>query len=147
MMHQIGFLLISCLTPAAEPRCDLFGDPLPLGALARLGTIRLRTTQMFDHVALSHDGKMLVTSDYGSVCLWDVATRRLIHRFQDSNSELSPDFVAFANEGRQVVQISGSAVRYWTWQRLNCCANLSFHSIIRISECRAVLESAWTKSR
>jgi WD40 repeat protein len=56
---------------------DLYGDPLPPGAVARLGTIRLR--HFGAAVAFSKDGKHLISCDrYGEVHVWDTATGRLL---------------------------------------------------------------------
>jgi RNA polymerase sigma factor (sigma-70 family) len=44
---------------AAVPRKDLHGDPLPSGALARLGTVRQRAAN--SHLAVTADGKEVVT--------------------------------------------------------------------------------------
>ncbi|MCH7729507.1 MAG: hypothetical protein IH991_23980 [Planctomycetes bacterium] len=41
-------------------RMDLFGDPLPAGAIARFGTIRLKHKDV-ECVAFSPDGEMLAT--------------------------------------------------------------------------------------
>jgi RNA polymerase sigma factor (sigma-70 family) len=58
---------------------DRFGDPLPAGALARLGTVQLRhNSSNILSVAFSRDGKSLVAADSDCVCTWDPATGRLI---------------------------------------------------------------------
>jgi WD40 repeat protein len=60
-------------TPA---RADLYGDPLPPGALARLGTAQLRHEGA--DIAFSADGKTLFSADpHATVCSWDVTTGRL----------------------------------------------------------------------
>jgi RNA polymerase sigma factor (sigma-70 family) len=45
-------------SPAVAARKDLHGDPLPPGALARLGTVRLRAPD--SHLAVTADGKEIV---------------------------------------------------------------------------------------
>ncbi len=59
---------------------DRQGDPLPEGALARLGTTRLRHPDGLRGVAFSTDGKVLVSSDRGgTVRLWEVPSGKLLH--------------------------------------------------------------------
>jgi WD40 repeat protein len=76
-------LLIASLatapTAAAEPRLDLHGDPLPEGAIARLGTLRLRHP-LADHISYTPDGRELITSgDDGMVRVWEAASGKLLH--------------------------------------------------------------------
>jgi WD40 repeat protein len=65
-------------TSGQEPKTDQFGDPLPHGAIARFGTVRLRSHHDIDNVALSHDGKLLVTWDnHSPLQVWDGITGQL----------------------------------------------------------------------
>src|SRR5262245_18622242 len=56
-------------------RNDLYGDPLPPGARARLGTIRLRHPGYVTAVALSRDRKMIASAAGGqTIFLWDASS-------------------------------------------------------------------------
>src|ERR1051326_3983564 len=62
----------------AAPRTDRHGDPLPDGAIARLGTERRRHGHCF---AFSPDGKILATARERTVWLWDMSTHKEICQF------------------------------------------------------------------
>jgi RNA polymerase sigma factor (sigma-70 family) len=91
---------------------DLHGDPLPAGALARLGTVRFRHGSPVCFAAFSPDGKLLATGGPDSVDngirLCDPATGQTIRRLCGPRDE-SVWCIAFAREGRTL--ISGGA----TW--------------------------------
>jgi WD40 repeat protein len=61
-------------TQPAAPRLDRHGDPLPAGALHRLGRAeRLRQHGTVASIALSPDGKVLASAgSQGIVCLWQL---------------------------------------------------------------------------
>jgi WD40 repeat protein len=65
------------IPPSGEvARTDYYGDPLPAGALVRLGTVQLRHTS--GQLAFSADGKTLISAgwDY-AVRFWDVRAGKL----------------------------------------------------------------------
>jgi WD40 repeat protein len=99
-------LMTSKAHAAQEIQTDLYGDPLPLGAVARLGTLRDNIGEMSGDIVLSPDGKTITaTSAYLSIPLrlWDVETGRAIRHLK----ELEPPAtyahvrrVAFSADGK-----------------------------------------------
>lgn len=99
-----------------EQKLDSYGDPLPRGAVARLGTTRLRQGHSVSALAFSPDGKMLAAiSPYGPARLWDTSTGRELRSLPESAGE--DTVVAFSRDG--LLLATGStgnataAVRVW----------------------------------
>jgi WD40 repeat protein len=131
-MLRHAFLVLSPLLAAAVAAYaqgpshdkDLHGDPLPPGALARLGTVRLRHDTTIVFAAFLPDGKSVVSvSSDGVACAWEVPSGKQIRRFEAypaseqvgaspsgiSGVTLSPDgkhLTAFCNDG---------FLRVWDW--------------------------------
>jgi WD40 repeat protein len=98
--------LIALTAPAAflgqESKVDCYGDPLPDGAIARLGTVRLRHSDLVILTAFLRDNKALLTvAADGTVCQWDVATSKELSRFK-----------AIAVESGETPNLFGSPVTY-----------------------------------
>src|SRR5208283_2189590 len=64
------------LLSQAAPRTDLLGDPLPVGAVARLGSVRGKAGNTVASFAVSPDGKFFAGggADRKTVCLWDAVS-------------------------------------------------------------------------
>jgi RNA polymerase sigma factor (sigma-70 family) len=69
-------------TLVEKPLVDLFGDPLPRGAIARLGTVRFRKALkngVSGGVSFMPDGRTIAVADGGNaVLLWDRATGKIL---------------------------------------------------------------------
>src|SRR5688572_30257381 len=77
----LGLLVL--LGTGFAPAADRHGDPLPAGAVARLGTARFRpglTGGRGVRAAVSPDSKVLATGEPAAVRFWDLATGTLIRR-------------------------------------------------------------------
>jgi WD40 repeat protein len=90
--------------PAAGPasRNDRHGDPLPPGALVRLGTIRYRQETPIEQIVYSPDGRFAASDgDDADVRIWDGRDGRLLRRIEVGPAEIralafSPDSRALA---------------------------------------------------
>jgi RNA polymerase sigma factor (sigma-70 family) len=57
-----------------EPRTDRFGDPLPDGAVSRLGTVRFNHGNRVIAFHITPDARTIISVGTGSICLWDATT-------------------------------------------------------------------------
>src|SRR5260221_12266317 len=66
--------------PLSRTQTDSAGDPLPAGAIARLGVTRFRHGGWNAGMTISPDSTTVVsTSETGNVRFWDIATGKLLH--------------------------------------------------------------------
>jgi WD40 repeat protein len=80
-------------------RKDLFGDPLPAGAVARLGSVRLRHENNIQSLAFSPDGKQLITGSYTrTLCFWDAASGKELRRLTIGSTGITS--AQFSGDGK-----------------------------------------------
>jgi RNA polymerase sigma factor (sigma-70 family) len=97
---------------AAAPPTTPQGDPLPDGAIARLGTLRLRGVR--GCMAFSPDGKLLATTGGSAgerIILWDRAMGREVRRF---GPHATIQTLAFSPDGLCLIS-SGNELRCRVW--------------------------------
>src|SRR5262245_66096694 len=65
------------------PAKDVHGDPLPPGAVARLGTLRFRHSGTILFAAFLPGGKSVSSvSNDGVICVWEFPSGKAIRRFE-----------------------------------------------------------------
>jgi RNA polymerase sigma factor (sigma-70 family) len=95
----------------AELRRDLSGDPLPPGALARLGTLRFRAPDEINELAFAPDGKSIVVSSRAGLFLFEAASGKRIKRLPTPESMWGPeDRLAFSPDGKRLAARGITAV-------------------------------------
>jgi RNA polymerase sigma factor (sigma-70 family) len=104
--------------PRAEKRqrVDAYGDPLPDGALARLGTVRLRQGGWIHSLSLSADGKLLASGGAdNAVRLWQLPEGKEIRCLQGmylgfgTAAALAPDGKTVATGGADLIYLWDTA--------------------------------------
>ena len=111
----IGILVVVLREPGSsnnlerplQDRKDLYEDALPTGAIARMGTLRLRRGAW--DLAFSPDGQTLA-SVAGDVLLWDVATGKEIRSISTAGADYS---VQYSPDGRALATAGSGGVRTW----------------------------------
>jgi WD40 repeat protein len=99
------------LAAAPLTRTDRYGDPLPPGAIARLGTMRFRCGYWGRSFAFSPDGKWLaMQTPVGTVYLCDGASGKPVHRLQDGGEFV---FLDFSPDGRSLAVVTGTDISMW----------------------------------
>jgi RNA polymerase sigma factor (sigma-70 family) len=117
--------------PTRPPRADRTAtdapaDPLPPGAIARMGSLRLRHTGGVETLAFGLGGDVLVSAHYPAAHVWDTRTGRLLQtlgrRYDDDTTETVVGAVGMSADGRTLtVQASrmldkrSSASRSFVW--------------------------------
>ena len=93
------------------PRVDLLGDPLPPGAIARLGSVRLRQSGGVKQLVFAADGKTLFAASDFSGRVWDLRTGRERSRVPLAVSTYHR--VALSADGRLAVATPEKPIRFW----------------------------------
>jgi RNA polymerase sigma factor (sigma-70 family) len=68
-----------------QARLDRLGDPLPPGAVLRLGTTRWRQASGVAGIAFAKDGQLVATAGNHTLHLWEMATGREARRLEAIN--------------------------------------------------------------
>ena len=99
-----------------QTRHDQYGDPLPVGALARMGTVRLRHVENHAALALSPDGKILASGGERAIRLWELTSGKLLRVVPNPsrpNESGDPNWAADAVEVKALGYFSDG--RLWSF--------------------------------
>jgi RNA polymerase sigma factor (sigma-70 family) len=103
---------------ATRPRDrDAFGDPLPEGAVARLGTVRFNHGSGLRNLLFTPDGKTVVSVGDGTFRLWDAATGRELGHFSASDGSWWDAQAVLTAGGKELLTLTqdtqADTVRVW----------------------------------
>lgn len=138
MKRILLLLLVGLLLPApvfSQAR-DAQGDPLPPGAIARLGTTRLFHPLFVSGAAVAPDGNLAAVVTGGEVYLWHLPTGKLVRRLQPDKEHVRA--LAFAPDGKMLALAGNDGVlRLWNVERGIMAQRLKGHD-------RAILAVAYS---
>jgi WD40 repeat protein len=110
-------LASSAAADAIKPsRTDQLGDPLPPGAVARIGSLRLYQEGRVGRLAFAADGKTLASwhgGEGGTLCVWDAANGKEVRRVRLPAGRLFD--LALLPGGRSVAVLGGGGREVFLW--------------------------------
>lgn len=122
--------LVLVLTTAAHAdpptRTDYYGDPLPPGVLARMGSVQLRHYNA--RIAFAADGKTLLSAS-GTVRFWDMASGR---QLRQTRLRLSKDYSQNANGWILELAPDGKLAAVWFGGEVHLCDTVTGAEVRRL---------------
>jgi WD40 repeat protein len=107
-------------TTKQPPPKDLYGDPLPLGAIARLGTVQLRHAGVSPGripLAFSRDSKTLISASDGDrkIRVFDAATGKLtaVRSLEPVAERYWPHLVLSSDGSTLAAQVAAQGIYVW----------------------------------
>ncbi len=117
---------------AAKDGVDRYGDPLPPGAVARLGTVRYRFGGQ--GAAFLPDGRTVVSvRDGNAILLWDARTGRLLRRIDTGGFTPSWNGFGLSRDGKRLL-LSGSVRDDQSWRSAAAVFDLTDGKLLRTFE-------------
>jgi WD40 repeat protein len=96
-----------------KQRTDLDGEPLPDGAIARFGSVRLRHAGLSDHVCLA-DGKTVLTAGSDRVLRFhDLATGRQVRAVELKGKAGPGRLITLSPDGKTLAAMDKGKIVFW----------------------------------
>lgn len=113
LLAHVAVVSSAAAQPAKTQRLDFNGDPLPQGAVARLGTVRFQPSEYHCGVALSPDGTIVATATRGNkegtrIGFMDIATGKSLRKLDLAG--IAGEQMQFTPNGKSLVFTGWSAV-------------------------------------
>jgi WD40 repeat protein len=100
-------------TAKVEARLDLYGDPLPPGAIARIGSIRLRHAALSDIIYLP-DGKTILSAGGDRILrYWDIATGKPVRTTYLQGTSGPGTCITLSPDGKTLVAQENQNLVFW----------------------------------
>jgi hypothetical protein len=112
-----ALLAPACALVAQPPKTDQYGDPLPTGAIARLGTTRWRVGQETQFVGFPDDHTLVTVSFKYVVQVWERDTGRELRRHDLRTTSVGistkppRDEIDLTRIGYDIISLSGDGKR------------------------------------
>ncbi len=102
--------------PEPRPAVDAHGDPLPDGAIARVGTLRFNHGDGLNALFFSPDGKTILSTGNGGIRFWDADNGKERDRIHSPKTSFQDQTVLLAN-GKILISLNegwpGDVVLRW----------------------------------
>ncbi len=103
---------------ATRQRNDVYGDPLPPGALVRLGSMRFRHGTQAHSVACSPDGQLIASGGFQTLRLWEAQTGKPLATLRKQGAHVfsvvfSPDGTRLLSVGSEPGDIPKGTICIW----------------------------------
>src|SRR5262249_47026855 len=99
---------------ANQPRFDYYGEALPQGAIARMGTMRVKDYRLGfgPATAFSPDGKILATGGLEHIRLWEFPSGKVLRELRDGDRTKTYCSLAFLTNS-QLASIGSNWLCVW----------------------------------
>src|SRR5207247_2615286 len=98
---------LGAVSAQGQPATDRYGDPLPEGAWARVGTARLRHGGWIPTAIFSPDGKLLATGGADQIVrLWDADTGKKLRELSGHGHAVMG--LSWSRDGKFLAAVTGN---------------------------------------